>query len=217
MISAQDKAYAFIKGQIIDLKIKAGQKLRAQDLAKKLGISRTPVREALSRLEQEGMVVRDGGWGYMVRPITFQEILDLFVIRELLDAQAAVAACANLDEKGVAALETALDKAEAFLGNGRLTEFREANREFHMLIAAGSGIDLLHRILLMTNDRIRLVSAMHLDIRRGRAPEVLAENRAILGALKRRDPVGVKNAVLDHICKSKKEFLEKIRGLRVVA
>ena len=57
------KAYGFIKQQILALNFKASQRLEPQEIATHLKISRTPVREALSRLEQEGLVRRDSGWG----------------------------------------------------------------------------------------------------------------------------------------------------------
>ena len=67
-------AYDCIKESIINMAVSPGQKLHAQELAARLNVSRTPIREALGRLEQEGLVRRDSGWGYVVRPMNLKEI-----------------------------------------------------------------------------------------------------------------------------------------------
>ena len=75
-------AYDRIKESIVNMEVSPGQKLHAQELAVRLHVSRTPVREALGRLEQEGLVRRDTGWGYTVRSMNLKEILDLFALRD---------------------------------------------------------------------------------------------------------------------------------------
>jgi DNA-binding GntR family transcriptional regulator len=203
MKNSQDKAYTFIKKQIININIKPGHHLRAQEFAKKLKLSRTPVREALGRLEQEGLVIKNGGWGYLVRPITFKEISDLFNVRESLEVQAALEALPNLDKESLSAMEAVLRKASELLKNEQFEEFRATNRRFHLLIAAATGNDLLHRLLLMIDDRIRVVGALHLNRRKERAKEILAENMAILGALRQQDPIRLRAVVLAHIRNSR--------------
>ena len=215
MKSAQDQAYESIRDRIINLELKPGSKLRAEELAKQLDMSRTPVREALGRLEQQGLVTRDG-WGYTVRAITFKEILDLFKIRESLETQAAVEACAHLDDKALGRLKLVLAKAEQFLKKQKMADFRAANREFHMMISAASQNDLLGSILLMLNDRIRLVSALHQDIMKNRARDVLSENFEILNALTERNAEKVEAAVLGHLRNSKEEFLHVVIGTRSI-
>ncbi|MBI3069558.1 MAG: FCD domain-containing protein [Betaproteobacteria bacterium] len=86
-------------------------------------------------------------------------------------------------------------------------EFRAANRRFHLLIAAATRNDLLHRLLFMIDDRIRVVGALHLDIRKDRAKEIIAENNAILAALRERDPARVTAVVLAHIRNSRAGLL----------
>jgi len=201
--NSQDRAYAFLKEKIINLSIKPGHRIRAQEIAKKIKASRTPVREALSRLEQEGLVIRDGGWGYLVRPITLKEISDLFRLRESLEVQAALEALPNLDEETIAEMEALLQSGASLLERENLEDFRAANREFHLMIAAASGNDLLYRILRMLDDRIRVVGALHLDRRKDRAKEVLAENAAILRALRQGDPAHVTEVVLAHVHNSR--------------
>ena len=95
-MNSQEKAYNHLKTEIISLSLRPGIPLRSEDIARKLRISRTPVREALSRLAQDGFVKRERGWGYVVYPLSHKDILDLFGVRESLEVQAAVEAQANL-------------------------------------------------------------------------------------------------------------------------
>src|SRR6185436_15857478 len=89
---AQTSAYAFLKEAVISLRFRPGQRLRSAEIADLVKASRTPVREALSRLEQEGLVRRDGGWGYVVSEISGKNVLELWSVRESLEVQAATEA-----------------------------------------------------------------------------------------------------------------------------
>lgn len=208
MSGAQDKAYAYIKERIINLEIAPGEPLRAQELAKQLRTSRTPVRETLSRLEQEGLVVRTGGWGYVASPISLAEILDLFNVREALEVRAALEALPRADTRLITALKQQLMLAKRSLKAKRYSQFRRTNLRFRLLIADAAGNALLKKLLQMINDRIRLVGALHLDLRKERAAEALAENTAILEALKKKDPDALETAVLAHIRNSRDSVVQ---------
>ncbi|MPZ47562.1 MAG: GntR family transcriptional regulator [Betaproteobacteria bacterium] len=205
--SSQDKAYSHIKDEIVSLSAKPGSPLRAQEIAAHLDVSRTPVREALSRLEQEGFVMRQDGWGYVVRPMTPQDILNLFTVRESLEVQAALEALPHLNGAVLSALAVKLEKAARLLKQERYAVFRALSREFHLSIAAASHNELLYRLLATARDRILLVGAMHQDMRSSRAREVQAENTKILKALRSGDPELVKDAVLAHIRASRASIL----------
>jgi DNA-binding GntR family transcriptional regulator len=98
-MNSQDKAYNYLKNAIISLELRPGNAVRTEEISQKLKVSRTPVREALSRLEQDGFVIRERGWGYIVRPISHKEILDVFAVREVLEVLAAMAAQPRLKER----------------------------------------------------------------------------------------------------------------------
>ncbi len=212
MKSAQDKAYATIKEWIINLDIKPGERLRAQMLAEQLQISRTPIRETLSRLEQEGLVDRTGGWGYVVRSISLKEILDLFRVRQSLEVQAALEALLHVDKELLTSLDRALKDAKLALQARKFSNFRLANQRFRLRIAEAAQNTLLHRILIMINDRIRLVGGLHLNVRAERAGEALSENLVILKCIRKRDAVALEAAVLDHIQKSQEDMLQNVVG-----
>lgn len=203
--------YENIKERIINLDLKAGQKLPARSLAENLEVSRTPVREALGRLEQEGLVQRDGGWGYVVRGILFKEIFELFKIRESLEVLAAMEALHFMNKERLKTLKTILNRSAKALKDENEADFRWLSRQYHMTLASYSYNDLLINILDSLNDRVRLVGAMQVDFDTERAQEMLADNRAIQEALESGDPVPVRNAVLDHINNARRSLLKSAR------
>lgn len=207
--NSQDKAYQYIKERILHHVAKPGSPLRAQEIAKSLDLSRTPVREALSRLEQEGFVIRQDGWGYIVRPIPPQDILSLFTIRELLEVQATLEAIPNLNSEKLNKLKRILQKCSTHLKQGRYTSFRLASREFHLAIAEISENELLYRLLIIVRDRILLVGTLLQDMLPSRAEAALAENLNILKKLQSGKAEEVKEAVIRHIRASRESLFHE--------
>lgn len=209
---AQDKAYLFIKERIINLEFKPGERLRAEDLAQRIKASRTPVREALSRLEQEGFVQSDSGWGYSVKQMTIGQILEVFDVREILEGAAAKAAAKKADKAALLAMRKSIKAAEKDLVRKGLPDFRKSAHEFRVLVAAASGNKLLERLVLELHDRIRMISALHLDRRESRAREILEENACTLKAIENGDGPGAQAAAVAHIGKSKASLLHLLSG-----
>src|SRR5690349_1940859 len=111
-LSSQEKAYRHLKARILDLEFKPNDRITANGVAEELHISRTPVREALGRLEQEGLVASAGGWGYVVRPLSAKEALDLYKVREALEIEAVREALPNVTAPLLERLGACLDRAE---------------------------------------------------------------------------------------------------------
>src|SRR5690349_7914995 len=129
--NSQERAYRYLKDAILNLDFAAHAPLRAQSIAHALKLSRTPVREALSRLEQEGFVVRAGGWGYVVKPVSLKEALDLYKVREALEVEAVREALPNLDKPALERLRECLKRAGEEIKRQRLNRFRDNAREFY--------------------------------------------------------------------------------------
>ena len=204
--TAQDRAYASIKERIINFDLKPGQELRADALAKQIGVSRTPIREALSRLQQEGLVTRQSGWGYAVRALSPPEIGDLFKLREVLEVMAIEEAIPHINDKQLKAMENALAKCERLLALKKLSEFRKELRDFHMTIANATHNYFLEQILRMINDRVRQVATLQFDRHAERPTEVIKENQRILAALRKRDATAARAAILVHLRNAKRIF-----------
>jgi DNA-binding GntR family transcriptional regulator len=160
-------------------------------------MSRTPVREALSRLHQEGWVERIPSRGYFVARVTLRAIHDSFEVRRLLEGAAAAAAArvataAEIDELA------RLVAAEAALNPASLTATSSANRQFHQAIAAASHNQLAAELIahcMATMDRVLALGVSALPLMRGTSDE----HQAIVDAISRRDGDGAKQAMEEHL------------------
>jgi DNA-binding GntR family transcriptional regulator len=198
-LSAQDRAYDYVKGRITQFVFKPNERLRAQDIAESLGLSRTPVREALGRLEQEGLVRKEGGWGYAVRSMTYEEVMNLYRVREVLEVEAAMEALPRLNRDALVKLAQILNDARKVLGRDDPWEFLGANRRFHNAIAELSGNSILLSMLRTISERIQIVGAVVVRHHPEREEEILKENQEILDALAKGDPTAVEATVRNHV------------------
>ncbi len=216
--NAQEKAYQYIKEAIIGFQLKPDQRLVAADLATALNASRTPIREALSRLEQEGFVARAGGWGYVVRGMQLSDLLDLFRVREALELAAIAEAMPNLDPATIVQMQKTLDKASktrALPG-----KFVALNRSFHNQIVSKTRNELLRYMLAFISDRVQMTGVMTVQFHAQRMSEILQENQAILRALAAGDVAAAQEAARVHIQQARAravEILERNGGRFVVA
>lgn len=195
----QSSAYAFLKEAIISLRFRPGQRLRSAEIADLVKASRTPVREALSRLEQEGLVRRDDGWGYVVSEISVKGVLELWSVRESLEVQAAGEALQRMRPGDLEELASLNARAEVLYEERRFIEFLDQNRSFHIAIARMSGNGLLQQMLGMIHDRVRMVGNLIVRLHEPRAQELLVENRKIMAALRTGDPQAVVEAIRAHL------------------
>lgn len=201
--TAQHRAYAAIKERILTLRLRPLERLNAGDLARELEMSRTPVREALVRLEQDGLVHREDGGGFQVRPITLKEIVDVYRVREALEVEAALDALRHLDDALLDRLARLLKEARALLRPEKYAEFVLANRRFHAEIVRASKNEFYDKIMQPIVDRVRLVGAMLIKLHAARQKEVFEENEQIFLALHSRDPVRVEKAVRYHVARAR--------------
>jgi DNA-binding GntR family transcriptional regulator len=201
------RAHHYIKEQILNLEYRPGAPLRAQVIADAIKVSRTPVREALSKLELEGLVVRGEGWGYVVKPISVKEALDLYRVREVLDVEAVREVVPLVSVDFLKELKSYLRAAEDLMRKHRLDAFRHESRAFYQAIARQTGNVCLQAMLNMLNDQIRLLGAMIAERSMDRPKESLAENRELLRALEVRDSRAAELAVRKHVSQAKETFL----------
>ena len=214
---AQEKAYAFLKEGITSLHFKPNQRLKSAEIADEVNVSRTPVREALGRLVQEGLVKRDDGWGYVVHGLSLQDILNLWRVREVLEIEAGMEALPRLGEAEFTELEVCILKAEDLYKQSRFQEFVIQNRQFYIALARMTGNALLQQMLGMIHDRVRLVGSLIVNLHPPRAKELLIENRRIFSALKAKDPLELESALRAHINQSRDHVLRFVGSQSVAA
>jgi len=197
--SVVDEVYKSLKRSIVENLYQPGQRLRALRVAQELKVSRTPVKEALVRLEQEGLIRREQGSGFIVRGLSVREILNLYRVREVLEVEAAREAFPNLTPAALSAMRGALDEADALLAQERYPDFLRASRRFHDLITAQTGNVVLQELLANLSGRFWSIGTVVVSRHAQRADEIRDENRAILDALAAGDLKAVEKAVKAHV------------------
>lgn len=197
--TSQEKAYDHVRNRILDCEYRPGQRLKALEIARGLGLSRTPVKEALSRLEQEGLVERSGGYGYIVQPVRIGDVLCLYQVREVLELEAAREVLRRITPELLRHLSAILDRSKVHLQEGKLDLFLRTNREFYSSVFAATGNDVLCQVLGSLNARIWSIGSMVVKKYAPRADQILLENRRVLKALKARDAKQLELAIRTHI------------------
>ncbi len=163
-----DEATQALRSAILDGRFTAGARLRQTDLADRLGISRTPIREALGRLQQEGLVGLLPGGGVRVAVLNLEEAVELYDLREMLDGLAARLAAGRASPEALGRLEKLLARMAQCLEHGRTNQWFPAHVAFHDEIFRASGnarlqslsavvrlsIQRFHPLLLRTEHRL---------------------------------------------------------------
>jgi DNA-binding GntR family transcriptional regulator len=196
-VSPVARAYEETRARILDGRYRPGAPLSEQMLARTFGMSRTPVREMLSRLHQEGWVERVPSRGYFVARVTLRSIQDSFEVRRLLEGAAAAGAASHATAAEIAHLQH-LIKLEAAVDAGDLAKSASANRTFHQAIAAASHNQLAAELIahcMATMDRVLALGVNALPLQRG----TIAEHRAIVAKIAKRDVAGARAAMEEHL------------------
>lgn len=197
-----DGAYEVVKEMILDQQVAPREHLNIDTLAPRLGVSQTPIREALARLEAEGLVVKEQPRGrYVVAPLLdATSFEDLFEVRLLLEPHAASLAAARIGKAELRALEQAAPPMHR-AGRGSLyREYRNFSihdAHFHELIAgAGGNATLKDTIVRLRSHHqlSRLYKGHGVD-----APEGIAEHEAIIEAIRSGDAAAAATAMRRHI------------------
>ncbi len=140
-------AYRGIRRMIYTRELVPGQKIAYRDLAEKLGLSPTPIVQALKRLELQGFVTHEPNRGFCMTPFSIKEIEEIYEMRELIEPSLVGTTVQNLNKEGLGKLKAAL---EAHLSAERELYLKERlfkNREFHLTLASLSGKETQIRIL----------------------------------------------------------------------
>ncbi|MFJ4224354.1 GntR family transcriptional regulator [Microbacterium sp. NPDC089695] len=198
-----DDVYDAVLGLLMDRVIEPGARVNIDAVARDLDVSPTPLREALSRLEAEGLVSKRALKGYVAAPLLDADGLrDLYDMRELLEPEAARRAAEHLDAEAEATLTESVAQMRAASAPDDDENFRNYRRfidedlHFHNLIAEQAHSPLL------ADSIVRLRSHMHLyrlNFRHDFEDATVGEHEAILEAVRRRDPQAAATAMRSHI------------------
>lgn len=193
---------AILKGRMAD-----GARLRQSDLADQLGISRTPIREALVRLQQEGLVELLPGGGVRVKVLDLDEAVELYDVREVLDGLGARLAAGRIDAPALARLDRALARQAVCVERGDAGPWFAAHVAFHEEIVRAAGNRQLARLSTVVRLSIRHFHPLLLRTEH-RLEHAYAEHRAIYDAIRTHDAEGAERLARAHIASAKEIVLK---------
>ncbi|NIC05066.1 GntR family transcriptional regulator [Billgrantia bachuensis] len=203
----RDKVYAYLKDAILRGEYKAGDRLVERVLAEKLNISRTPIREALFRLETQRFVRTVPRKGVVVNEITQAEILEVFMILASLESLAARLAAQKVNEEIAAEIDQLMAEIDEALQDDGGDEV-DLNVKYNDLIGRASGNPKLHEMLVDLKDYVRAFSNLSAALP-GRTKEALREHQDILGAIRGGEEDLAESFTRIHLEKSRKAYMSR--------
>jgi len=195
--SMTSKVYAALRRDILSCQIVPGQDLSEGELATRFKMSKTPVREALSKLRSEGLVKAFPRRGYQVAPVTFQDMNELFEIRNMLEGRAVELASQKITDDAIRQLsnlaDVMYDPSEAL----SIRRFVQANRDFHEIIAASCANTRLQGMIMQVLDELQRFFHLGAQLR-DIGTETIDDHHQIVAALKARDAASSRQRMIAH-------------------
>jgi len=203
----RDQIYQMIRTMIVGGKLKPGEPINEIAIAEALGVSRTPVREAVKRISDEGMVKILAQTGTYVAPISRKDLEEAYVIRRALEMESARHAAANFTPATAELLEDNIAAHRLAISRGRYANAIQLDDVFHRTIAEISGFPSIWRAVDIS--KAQMDRGRYLAIPRpGYGAQTIEQHEAILEALARNDAEGAARAMESHLNTSLLNTLE---------
>jgi len=192
------RAYDHIRRGILDATLPGGTALSEYQLADQIGVSRTPVREALKRLEHEGLVRSVPRRGTFVADLSVRDIVEIYEVRIPLEVLAARVSAERMGMDEAKELLAELERVEKLALQGRVEAAREHDVHLHKRIIASTSNGRLAQILATLDDQVHRIRHRALSTPT-RLSASLKEHRRVIEAILRRDSPGAEEAMRDHL------------------
>ncbi len=202
--ASSEHAYDQLRFQILTGQLAPGSSFSQVQLAQQLGISRTPLREAVRRLQSEGLLRSEHNRQVRVAPLSTRDFEDLYTLRIPLDSLAVKLSVPTLSDRELAITQEACRLTTEAAEHGDLVNYREPHRQFHMSLIVGAGARLRAQVedLWDHADRYRLLYKMHADDGTRVMQLASQEHQAILEAAERRDATACARLVAAHLART---------------
>ncbi len=200
-----------LREAIISGVLKPGERMMEIQLADEMGVSRTPVREAIRKLELEGFVVMIPRKGAYVAGISLKDIADVFEIRAALEGLAAGLAAERITEEELEEMERMMVRKAEIIENNDLESIVEVDTAFHDILFKASRNERLVQILSNLREQIQRFRTTSLAVP-GRMKEALEEHRKIVEVLSERNVVLAQSLATEHIENAENVMLEALRN-----
>ena len=209
-VSYKDQVYQYLKTALIKGELHTGEIYSEQQVADQLNVSRTPVREAVLRLTHEGMLEVHANRGWMVRPVSEDDLREIVAARIAIEGYSirwlTVQAPEHMWKKSLARLAAVQEKSRAYIeGDTEHYEFMKLDTAFHTLLVAATGNSYLIRIHEQMRTKLEQAIFTSLPHRRRHA-EAWEEHAAILAGIERRDEAEAMRAFMAHMTATARVF-----------
>jgi DNA-binding GntR family transcriptional regulator len=201
------KVYNEIKQDIVSARLHPGEPLLEEDLAKRLRVSRTPIRDALRKLDHEGLVRIVPNKGAFVRVLTPRDIREIYEVREALESFAAAQAATSLSDEQLRLLSRLAENLQRRVARLGYKEVRDAWEKLRQMMIAAADNERVKMILGTMNDQIE--TARHYSSAPpGRIQELVADFLLVVQGLQERSSVRAQKSLQNHLSKSKRVLLQ---------
>lgn len=213
--SLHEQTYQVLRSNIFSGKLAPNERLVETQLAGSLQVSRTPIREAIRKLQQEGLVTTDASGGMRVITLSIEDAVQLYDCRIALEQLSVAGACARASAPEIEMLEQYVVSAENTARSKSTTPAKllELDYQFHHLIAESSGNRWLVTLLEQVFDKMFLLRLRTTN----QNPEVLEirqEHRQIFAAIAKRDPKTAMHEIYEHLANSKARVVRAVEILQ---
>ena len=195
--SLTERTYQLLRRDILSCALEPGSEVSEADIAKRLNVSKTPVREALGRLKVEGFVKTFPRRGYQITPLTIADMDEMFDVRSIVEAGCGELAAERINEEELDRLEELADASYDPSASSSLDTFISANRDFHLAIARATGNQRLYELAFKQLDELErffYIGARKRDLN----TEVNQDHHRIVKVLRKRDPAAARQKMIEH-------------------
>ena len=206
----RDVVFNTLRQAILRGELKPGERLMEIQLANKLGVSRTPIREAIRKLELEGLVLMIPRRGAEVAEITEKSLRDVLEVRDALEVLCVDLACDRISDEDIESLKEAAKEFELALQGGDVTEYAEADVKFHDIIYHATDNQKLIQLLYNLREQMYRYRVEYLK-RKEVHKILLEEHEHIIECIEKKDKEAAKIAISTHIENQAKTVSDTIR------
>ena len=197
-ISLADRVFERLQTDILTGKYQIGEVISEKRLSEELGVSRTPIREALARLLEEDLI-EDTSAGTVVLGMTDSDMKDIYEAKGRIETIAARRAAENITDEQIAKMKRIVDEQEFFVNKGDMDKVRDLDTEFHDVMYNASGSKILRRMLSPIHHKLMRYRKSSLEINKERRLMSISEHAAIAEAMSEHDPDKAEQAMLTHL------------------
>lgn len=204
----RDVVYQTLRNAILKGELKPGERLMEMKLAGKLGVSRTPIREAIRMLEQEGLAITIPRHGAQVAKMTQKDMDDVYEVRRALETLAMKYVSGNMSTEQIADLRYAEKVFEEAVADGDSDKIEQKDTEFHMVIYEATGNMRLGSIMTTISEQLSRYRWAYL-LHHKQLKQVIDEHRALVDAIESGDYEKCLKATMDHL-NSQEEIIKEV-------